>query len=81
MSWHKCEVLRHPLYFRDRMKIGSAIDMPNSVNRAVGGAYNAIRLSSALPAERSVCNARTTFRPSLIDAAASNWRAHESHAH
>jgi hypothetical protein len=53
------------------MKIGSETDMPNSVNRAVGGAYNAVRLSFALLAERSVCNGRTTVRPSLTDAAVS----------
>jgi hypothetical protein len=63
------------------MKIGSETDMPNSVNRAVGGAYNAVRLSSASLAERSVCNRRKTARPSLTDAAVINRRAHESHAH
>jgi Flp pilus assembly protein TadD len=47
------------------MKIGSETDMPNSVNRAEDGAYNAVLLSSASPAERSVCNGRTTVRPSL----------------
>ena len=50
--WPKCEVPRCPLYFRNCMKIRSETDMPNSVNRAVGCAYNAVRLSSASPAER-----------------------------
>jgi len=63
------------------MKIGSETDMPNSVSRAVGGAYNAVRLSSASLAERSVCDRRRTIRPSLTDAAVTNRRAHESHAH
>jgi hypothetical protein len=63
------------------MKIGSETDMPNSVNRAVDGAYNAVRLSSASLAERSVCNGSTTLRPSLTDAAVNNRRAHEPHAH
>jgi hypothetical protein len=63
------------------MKIGCETDMPNSVNRAVGGAYNAVLLSSASPAERPVYNVRTTVWPSLTDAAVSNRRAHESHAH
>jgi hypothetical protein len=62
------------------MKIGSETDMPNSVNRAVGGAYNAVRLSSTSLAERFVCNGRTAVRPSLTDAAVSSGRAHESHA-
>jgi molecular chaperone DnaK (HSP70) len=47
------------------MKVGSETDIPRSVNRAVGGAHNAVRLSSAsLPslAERAVCNGRTTVR-------------------
>jgi hypothetical protein len=35
------------------MKIGSETDMPNSVNREVGGVYNAVQLSSASLAERS----------------------------
>jgi hypothetical protein len=30
------------------MKVGSETDIPRSVNRAVGGAHNAVRLSSAL---------------------------------
>jgi len=63
------------------MKIGSETDMPNSVNRAVGGAYDAVRLSSASLVERSVCSGRTAVRPSLTDAAVSNRRAAESHAH
>jgi hypothetical protein len=63
------------------MKIGSETEMPNPVNRAVGGAYNTVRLSSASLAERFVGNGRTTVRPSLTDAAVSNRRAHQSHTH
>jgi hypothetical protein len=63
------------------MKTGSETDMPSSPDRAVGRAYNAIRLSSASPAERFVRNGRTTVRPSLTDAAVSNRRAHEPHEH
>ncbi len=63
------------------MKIGSETDVPSSVNRAVGDAYNTVLLSSASPAERSVFNGRATVRPSLTDPAVSNGRAHESQAH
>ena len=69
-------LLRRPLYFW--MRIGSETDMPNSVNRAVSGAYNSLRLSSTSPAESSVCNGRSTARQSLTGAAVSNWRAHKS---
>jgi hypothetical protein len=62
------------------MNIESETDTPNSVNRAVSGAHNAVRLSSASLAERPVCNTRATVRPSLTDAAVSNRRARESHA-
>jgi hypothetical protein len=54
---------------------------PRSVNGAVGGAYNAVRLSSASLIERAVCNGRTTVRRPLTDAPVSNQRAHESHAY
>jgi hypothetical protein len=46
-------------------------------DRAVGGAYNAVRLSSASLAERTVCNGRTTVRRPLADAAVSSRRAEE----
>jgi hypothetical protein len=62
------------------MNIGSAIDSPKSVNHAVGGAHNAVRLPSASLAERTVCNGCTTVRRSLTDAAVSNRRAEELQA-
>jgi hypothetical protein len=62
------------------MKIGSETDMRSSVNRSVGGVYNAALLSSASPAERSVFNGRTTVRPSLTEPAVSNRRAYEPQA-
>jgi hypothetical protein len=46
----------------------------------VGGAYNAVRLSSASLAERTVCNERMTARWPLADAAVSNQRAEEPQA-
>ena len=48
---------------------------------AMGGARNAMRLLSASLIGRSICNGRTTVRPSLADAAMDPRRAHESHAH
>src|ERR1700730_8661540 len=60
------------------MKIENETDIPKSLNQAVGGAHNAVRLSSASPAERVVCSGRTTVRRPLTDAAVSNPRAEES---
>src|ERR1700730_2473928 len=56
------------------MKIENETDIPKSLNQAVGGAHNAVRLSSASPAERVVCSGRTTVRRPLTDAAVSNRR-------
>ena len=62
------------------MKIGRETGLPNSVNHAAGGACNAVRLSSASVAERTVFNGRTTVQQPLTGASASDRRAHESHA-
>jgi hypothetical protein len=62
------------------MKIGGETDIPKSVNRAVGGAYDAVRLSSTSLAERTVCNGRMTVRRPWADAAVSNRHAEESQA-
>jgi hypothetical protein len=48
------------------MKIGNETEIRKSVNRAAGSAYNAVRLSSASPAERTVCNGRTTDQVGLV---------------
>jgi hypothetical protein len=63
------------------MKVGSETGIQKSINLAVDGTQNAVRLLSASLAERSVCNGRATVRSSLTDAASSNRRAHEPHAH
>ncbi len=63
------------------MKTGSEIGFPKFANHAVGGTYNAVRLSSALPAELTVCGGRATVRRSLTDAAVSDRYAEEPHAH
>ena len=60
------------------MKIGRETGIPNSVNHAAGGAYNAVQLSSASVAECTVFNGRTTAQRPLTDAAPSNRRAEES---
>jgi len=62
------------------MKIETETGIPKSVNHAAGGAHNAVRLSSASLAERAVCNARTTVRRPLTDAAVRDRRAEESQA-
>jgi hypothetical protein len=62
------------------MYCGSEPDIPKSVNRAVGGAYNVVRLSSASLAERTVCDGRMTVRRPLTDAAVSNRFAEEPQA-
>jgi hypothetical protein len=60
------------------MKIGSEIGILKLKNWAACGVQNAVRLSSASLAERTVCNGRTTVRRPLTDAAVSNRRAEES---
>jgi hypothetical protein len=70
----KCRDISH---FRYWMKVGSETDIPKSINRAVGGINNAVRLSSASLAERTFCNRRTTARRPLTDAVLNNRRAEE----
>ena len=55
-------------------------DIPESLNGAARCAINAVRLSSASLAERTVCNGRTTVQRPLIDASVSNRCAEESQA-
>jgi hypothetical protein len=62
------------------MKIGRETGIPNSVNHAAGGAYNAVRLSSLAVSKRSVFNGRTTAQQPLTNVSVSDQRAHESHA-
>jgi hypothetical protein len=47
-------------------------NLPESVNRSVGGAHNAVRLSSASLAKRTVCNGRTTVQRPFTGAAPRN---------
>jgi len=61
------------------MKIGREAGIPNSVNHAAGAACNAVRLSSASLAERTVFNGRTTVQQPLTDSSVSDRRVHESH--
>jgi len=62
------------------MKIGRETDIQKSANHAVDGARNAVRLSSAAMAERTVFNGRTTVQQPITDASASDRRAHELYA-
>jgi hypothetical protein len=43
----KTGMARCPTRVRSRMKVGSETDIPKSVSRAMGGAHNVVRLSSA----------------------------------
>jgi hypothetical protein len=60
-NWHKCEVRRRLSYVRCWLKVRRETDIPRSVNRAVDGAINAARLSSASLAEHWLRRARGRF--------------------
>jgi len=62
------------------MKVGSETDIRKSVKSAVGGAHNAVRLSSRRLRSALFANGRTTVRRPLTDAAVRNRRAEESQA-
>jgi len=53
-------------------------EIAKAANRAAGGAYNAVRLSSASMTEPTVFNVHTTVQQALTDASLSDQRRHES---
>jgi hypothetical protein len=60
-NWHKCEVRRRLSYVRCWLKVRRETDIRRSVNRAVDGAINVARLSSASLAEHCLRRARGRF--------------------
>jgi len=61
------------------MKIGRETGIPNSVNHAAGGAYNAVQLLSVAVSERTVFNRRTKVQQPLTKVSVSDQSAHELH--